>query len=234
MDKEDGFNGFTKEMFKFLNDLERNNSKEWFQEHRDVFEEYVIEPAQDFVVEMGERLKALSPKVTAIPKTDKSIFRIYRDTRFSRDKTPYKTHIGILFWEGTRKKLENSGYYLQLNKSSIFIGAGMYCFPKDLLKPYRDSVVDSKRGGELGAIIKRIHGNGSYNIGGEHYKRMPAGYDPDSRNSRLLLHNGLYAYYQCPLPDEIYSSDFVDYCFKIFRDISPLHSWLLNLGATKK
>lgn len=233
MGKEDGFDGFTKETFKFLKELERNNNKEWFKEHRGVFDEYVLEPSQEFVVAMGERLKTISPKVVAIPKTDKSIFRIYRDTRFAADKTPYKTHVGILFWEGTRKKLENSGYYLQLNKSSIFMGAGMYWFPKDLLKPFRDSVVDSKRGAELDKTIKRIKGSGPYDIGGRHYKRVPAGYDADSRNSELLLHNGLYAYHECPLPREIYSPGFVDYCFNIFRDMSPLHSWLLNLGAVK-
>lgn len=229
----DGFDGFTTETFKFLKELEQNNNKEWFQEQRDVFDEHVLEPAQAFVVQMGERLRAISPKVVAIPKTDKSIFRIYRDTRFAADKAPYKTHVGILFWEGKGKKLENTGYYLQLNKSSIFMGAGMYCFPKDLLKPFRDSVVDPGRGAELDKAIERIKRSGPYDIGGEHYKRVPAGYDVDSRNSGLLLHNGLYAYYERPLPREIYSSDFVDYCFKIFRDMSPLHFWLLNLSAVK-
>ena len=223
------FPGFSKETFEFLSDLERNNSREWFQERRDLYDEYVLDPSQRFVVDMGERLKTISPKVVANPKIDKSIFRIYRDTRFSADKTPYKTHVGIFFWEGGRKKLGNSGYYLQLNKSSIFIGGGIYGLPKDMLKTFRDSVVDGKKGRELQKILEEIQDNKSYKVGGEHYKRLPSGYDPEHPNARLLLHNGLYAYTESALPDEIYSSGFVDYCFGIFRDLSPLHEWLVKI-----
>lgn len=178
---------------------------------------------------MGERLRAISPGIVAIPKTDKSIFRIYRDTRFAADKTPYKTHIGILFWEGGRKKLENSGYYLQLNKSSIFMGAGMHCFPRDMIKSYRDSVTNDKRGGQLSRAVASITGNNSYKVGGRHYKRVPAGYDTRHPRADLLRHNGLYAYRESPIPEEIYSPDFIDYCFDVFRDMSPIHFWLLNL-----
>lgn len=229
MTSERKFGGFTKEAFGFLKELELNNTRQWFEEHRSVFDEHVLEPAQEFVVEMGERLKTISPRISAIPRIDKSIFRLYRDTRFSEDKTPYKTHVGILFWGGARKKLENSNYYLQLNKSSIFVGTGEYRFPSDLLRPYRDSVVHMKRGAELKRILKRITENPSYKIGGQHYKRVPAGYDPGHPRAELLLHNGLYAYRESPLPEEIYSSGFVDYCFEIFRDMSPLHKWLSDL-----
>ncbi len=229
MTSERKFGGFTKDTFGFLKELELNNTRQWFEEHRSVFDEHVFGPAQEFVVEMGERLKTISPRISAIPRIDKSIFRLYRDTRFSEDKTPYKTHVGILFWEGTRKKLENSNYYVQLNKSSIFVGAGEYRFPSDLLKTYRDSVVHMKRGAELNRILKRITENPSYKIGGQHYKRIPAGYDPGHPRAELLLHNGLYAYCETPLPEEIYSSGFVDYCFEILRDMSPLHKWLSDL-----
>lgn len=225
------FGGFTKETFKFLKGLEKNNTKEWFGDNRDIYDEHVLEPAQEFVTEMGERLRSITPKVVAIPKTDKSIFRIYKDVRFSKDKTPYKTHVGIFFWDGKRKKLENPGFYLQLNKNSIFIAGGLYIFPKDLLRPYRDSVVDPKRGKELRSIIKRITKNPSYKVGDAHYKRVPRGYDPEHPNAELLLYNGIHAYFESPIPKEIYDSDFIDYCYKIFKDFSPLHSWLLCLNT---
>ncbi len=224
------FSGFSKETFKFLSDLERNNSREWFQERRDQFDEYVLDPSQRFVVDMGERLKTITPGVVADPRTDKSIFRIYRDTRFSADKAPYKTHIGIFFWEGSRKKLGNSGFYLQLNKSSLFMGAGIYNLPRDMFKTFRDSVVDGKKGRELQKILDGIQKNKLYKIGGEHYKRVPPGYNPSHPNAAFLLHNGLYAYTENSLPDEISSSGFVDYCFDIFRDLSPLHVWLVKIA----
>ena len=231
MDGDGKFGGFSKETFDFLTDLELNNSREWFESNRSVFEDSVLLPAQGFVVDMGDRLKTISPRVSAIPLIDKSIFRIYRDTRFSSDKTPYKTHIGLLFWEGPRKKLENPNYYVQLNKSSIFVGAGEYCFPADLLGSYRDSVVHPKRGTELKRILDRITANPSYKIGGRHYKKIPRGYDPGHQNAGLLFHNGLYTYYESALPDEVYSPRFVDYCFNILREMSPLQEWLTRVNT---
>jgi len=226
MSIDSGFNGFSNATFKFFKDLENNNTREWFEGNREVFEKNVLGTAQEFVMAMGERLKSLSSKIVAIPKTDKSIFRIYRDVRFSKDKTPYKTHLGIFFWEGPRKKLGNPGYYLQLDKSSILIAGGLYNFPNDLLKPYRDAVSDHKKGPEVAKILKKITKNSSYKLGGNHYKRVPRGYDSENSNSGLLLHNGLYVYYEGPIPKEAYSSDFLDYSFCVFKDMLPLHNWL--------
>lgn len=226
---DDGFRGFSKETFRFLKNLKKNNNKEWFDENRDVYEEYVLTPARYFVVELGARLKTLSPGLTAIPEVDKSIFRLRRDTRFSEDKTPYKTHLGILFWEGPGKKLDNPNYYVHLNEDSIFIGAGEYRFPPGSIKAYRDSVVHPKRGAELGRILKGICLNPSYKIGGRHYKRISSGYDPAHRNSELLLHNGLYTYYEGPVPEDAYSGRFVDFCFRMLRDMSPLFRWTLEV-----
>jgi uncharacterized protein (TIGR02453 family) len=223
------FGGFTNETFGFPKELGLSNTREWFYKNRGSYERHVLEPSQEFVVGMGERLKSLSPKVAAIPKTDKSIFRLYRDTRFSPDKTPYKTHIGILFWEGKGKKLESSGYYLQLNESSIFLGAGLYMFPGHMLRTFRVSVVDRVRGRELAKIIRKITGSGRYNLGGRQYKRVPTGYDKINPNAELLLYNGLYVYYETPLPPEIYSGKFLDYCFDVFREMSPLNKWLSGL-----
>ncbi|MEE8045002.1 MAG: DUF2461 domain-containing protein [Thermodesulfobacteriota bacterium] len=226
MTKEQGFHGFTKATFKFFKDLEKSNTKKWFEENRKIYEKNVLEPAQEFVMEMGERLKSISPKIVAIPKTDKSIFRIYRDMRFSKDKTPYKTHLGIFFWEGPKKKLGNPGYYLQLDKSSILIAGGLYSLPNDIVKTYRDAISDSKKGKEIAKILKKITKNPSYQLGGMHYKRVPRGYDSENPNVDLLLHNGLYIYYEGPIPKEVYSRDFLDYSFGIFKDMLPLHNWL--------
>ena len=224
-----GFHGFSKDTFGFLRDLKKNNNKDWFDENRDVFEEHVLTPARYFVVELGERLKELSPGVKAIPEIDKSIFRLRRDTRFSKDKTPYKTHLGILFWEGPGKKLDNPNFYVHLNEDSIFIGAGEYRFPPENMRAYRDAVVHPKNGAELGRILKRFSENPLYRIGGRYYKRIPPGYDAAHKNSELLLHNGLFVYYEGPVPEEAYSGRFVDYCFRVLKDMSPLFLWTLRV-----
>lgn len=226
MAESSGFKGFTKTTFKFLKDLENNNNREWFEDHRSVFETDVMNPAQEFVMEMGERLKSLCPNIVAIPKVDKSIFRIYRDVRFSKDKTPYKTHLGIFLWEGPRKKLGNPGFYLQLDKSQILIAGGLYQLPSELVNPYRDAVSDSRKGAEVAKILKKIAKNPKYKLGGSHYKRVPRGYDPDNPNADLLLHNGLFQYYEAAIPNEVYSPDFLDYSLEVFKEVFPLHKWI--------
>ena len=101
-----GFNGFSKQTLDFFENLKNNNTKQWFERNRLVFNRHVIGESELFVLAMGDRLRKFAPEITAIPKTDKSIFRIYRDVRFSKEKHPYKTHLALLFWEGSRKKTD--------------------------------------------------------------------------------------------------------------------------------
>ncbi|MEE8299355.1 MAG: DUF2461 family protein, partial [Thermodesulfobacteriota bacterium] len=138
----------------------------------------------------------------------------------------YKTHLGIFFWEGPKKKLGNPGYYLQLDKSSILIAGGLYSLPNYIVKTYRDAISDSKKGTEIARILKKITKNPSYQLGGMHYKRVPKGYSSENPNADLLLHNGLYVYYEGPIPKEVHSSDFLEYSFGIFKDMLPLHNWI--------
>ena len=106
------FNGFPRQYFTFFNQLQKNNSKEWFEKHREDYNEFVMHPAREFVAAMGNKLRKIAPEVKAIPKINQSLFKINRDVRFSKDKSPYKTYMGIWLWEGDRKRMECSGFYL--------------------------------------------------------------------------------------------------------------------------
>ena len=229
MAAKSGFNGFPGECVNFFKDLGKNNNREWFAKHKGEMEEYVLEPARDFVFEMGKRLQKISPKIIADPRVNKSIFRMYRDTRFSKDKTPYKTHLGILFWEGDRAKLECPGFYFHAEPPDLMLGAGVYRFSKPLMTVYRDSVVDPKHGPALVKALKAVEKKGDCTIGGKHYKRTPRGYDPEHKNAELLLYNGLTAGVTTKLPKEFHSKAIVDYCFKRFKEMSPINEWLLDM-----
>lgn len=224
-----GFSGFPRAAVSFLEDLAQNNDKAWFEKHRGVFEEKVLAPARSFVLEMGWRLKELSPEIIADPRVNRSLFRLNRDTRFSRDKTPYKTHLALWFWEGPGKRMECSGYYFHLEPPELMLGVGLYCFPEPMLKEYRRSVVHPRHGPALARAIRQVSRKGPSSLGGRHYKRTPRGFDPQDPNASLLLHNGLYAAVWSAIPPELYSSALVDYCFERFKDMSPLHHWLLAL-----
>jgi uncharacterized protein (TIGR02453 family) len=185
--------------------------------------------ARDFVSEMGELLKRLSSGIIADPRTDKSIFRLYRDTRFSKDKSPYKTHLGIFFWEGNRPKMECPGFYFHLEPPNLLLAAGMHCFSKPLLEAYRDSVVDPKQGAALLKAAKQVSKNSEYEVGGKAYKKTPRGYDPKHKNAEFLLHDGLYAAITEEIPKELYSRDILEYCFARFKVMAPVHGWLLDM-----
>ena len=223
------FNGFPKECLRFYRELAKNNSKQWFDQHRVDFESYVMKPARLFVEDMGDALARLSPGIHADPRVDKSIFRIYRDVRFSGDKRPFKTNLAIWFWEGKGPRMESSGYYLHLEPGTFMLGAGIYMFPKHLLKEYRDSVVHPKYGPQLARAVQNVIKKGAYEIGGMFYKKVPRGYQADHKNVELLLFNGLWAGVEVPVPKEFFTPDLVKYCYKRFTDMSPIHEWLYSM-----
>lgn len=223
------FHGFPKEAIKFFRDLEKHNEKQWFEENRQIYEQKVLEPAKAFVVTMGPRLAKISPGVVADPRINQSIFRIYRDARFSKDKSPYKTHLGVFFWEGANKKMENSGYYFQLDGSGIFLAAGLYMFPPTIMNTYRESVVDSRYGPALVKAAEAVTKKPGYRISGDKSKRVPRGYDPKHPFAEWLLYRGLYAYFESAHPSELHSAAFADFCFAKFKDLSPLHHWMREL-----
>ena len=221
------FNGFPKEMVVFFEELKENNTKEWFDAHRKDYEDVVKHPSEEFVVAMGQKLKPLSPAIHAIPKVNQSLFRINRDTRFSHDKSPYKTNLGIWFWEGERKRMECSGFYFHIGDGKLMLGTGIHMFSTNLLNLYRDAVLDKRQGPKLIKTLNKITKRG-YTVGGKHYKRVPRGYDASHDRAEFLLYNGLTANVEKEIPDELFSHSIVDTAFSHFNNMHPLHEWLVQ------
>ena len=220
--------GFPDNTLSFLKKLSKNNNREWFEENREMFNSNFLEPAGQFVAKMGEKLSSIRPAIIAIPKTDKSIFRIHRDIRFSKDKQPYKTNMGLYFWEGKRKKMECSGFYFHLDNKSFRAGAGIYSFSKEMLSDYRKLASDPANGKELTNIIKKILGNKNFSLGGKNFKRVPKGFDPKYPFSDLLLHDGLYLWYEGKNYNTLSNGKAVNAIFYAFQKMIPLHEWLVK------
>ena len=168
------FDGFPKKTLKFLNDIERNNKKEWFDAHRDDYERYYKEVAREFVEAMVERLPSLSGALTGEAKINRSIRRINRDIRFSPDKRPYKNHLDFHFWAG-RYRNRRVTLFLRLYVKSLVLAAGRYKLDKTELEAYRQAVADNRTGRELLRIVRKMRRAG-YEIGGRHYKRGAQGF----------------------------------------------------------
>lgn len=218
---------FPKRTSAYLNKLSKNNNREWFEANRDLYNSDFLEPAVQFVFEMGDKLQDIDPDIVAIPKVDKSIFRLHRDVRFSKDKTPYKTNAGLYFWNGKVKKMEASGFYFHLEPKLFGVGLGIYMFPTHLLKKYRDVVSNSTSAKELHQIVRTLEKKG-FSIGGKKYKKTPKGYDPNTQYPGYLLFDGIYAWFESDNIKFISDGKAVNTIFKIFKDMLPLHKWLIK------
>ena len=225
------FPGFPQDAITFFEEIALLNDKVWFDENKARFHEAVQQPAQAFVAALGERLATLIPGIqynTSLNGSG-SIMRIYRDTRFSKDKTPYKTNLGVVWWEGPGKKMEEPGYYFQLDREGAWLANGMYSFPKDTLVAYRKTVAHNKRGVALVEVLARAQQAGLTISGSGEYTRVPAGYDKEHPRGDLLKKKGLVTISPGIGIDVITSPALVDHCFEYAKAMVPLHQWLVAM-----
>lgn len=173
-----GFEGFGESTVRFLEDLEDNNNRAWFQEHKHRYDSEVLDPALAFIAAVGPLLAKVSECFTAIPKrSGGSLMRVYRDTRFSRDKTPYKTNIGIQFRHEQGRDVHAPGYYLHIESTGCFLGAGMWRPESSALKAIRERIVERPEAWRR--VVQSRKFKSGFSLGGTSLKRPPRGYAAD-------------------------------------------------------
>ncbi len=196
---------FSRHLFAFLRELKQHNEREWFNANKDRYGREVKEPALAFVEDLGYRLPQVAPYLTA---DQRSLFRIYRDTRFSKDKTPYKTHVGIYFRHTRAAETDAPGLYLHLEPRDVFLGAGLWHPGAPALKRIRDAL--TARPDAWRAAVAEI--GPEWRLGeGDPLKRTPAGYDGDHPLIDDIKRRSFTIY--SPLTQrEVTSSGFLDTC----------------------
>lgn len=218
------FTGYTPGTLKFLGELERNNNREWFADNKDRYEALVREPSLDFIATMGPRIARLSTRFVALPKkTGGSLMRVYRDTRFSRDKTPYKTNIGIQFRHEVGKDVHAPGYYLHIDGSGCFLAAGVWHPDSAALRKIRERIAerpDAWRKAVSGAAFKR-----DFRLDGASLKRPPRGFDDTSPHLEDLKRKDFVASTNVAAA-EIRSAKFVNRVAAAYRLTTPLMAFL--------
>jgi uncharacterized protein (TIGR02453 family) len=165
---------FTPQTFRFLTDLKENNSRAWFHENKDRYEKHVKAPAFRFIEDVDPLLTKISPHFMATPR---SLFRIHRDTRFSRDKSPYKTHTGIQFRHEASKDAHTPGYYLHLQPGEVFMGCGIWRPDSRSLLKIREAIVEDPAKWKRVRNGKRFKEN--FELEGDSLKTHPRGFDPE-------------------------------------------------------
>lgn len=162
---------FTPEIYQFLRQLKRHNDRDWFANNKDRYQRIVVEPALRFISEFASRLEKISPHFVADPRPSRgSLFRIYRDTRFSPDKSPYKTHVGIHFLHEKGKDVHAPLFYLHLEPEGCFVAAGVWHPDTLTLTRIRSAIIQQP--GEWSRIRRKLE------LGGESLSKPPRGYDP--------------------------------------------------------
>ncbi|MFN3231470.1 MAG: DUF2461 domain-containing protein [Alphaproteobacteria bacterium] len=219
------FQHFPRELQGFFKALKKNNSKDWLDAHRADYDNLLMEPAKDFVEAMGPPLQKIAPGIRAEPRVNGSIMRMNRDTRFSKDKTPYKTAIHFIFWEGAGKAKDSPGLYLKFDDKEVGMAVGMMGFDPARLDRFRKAILDDVSGKALEKAIKSA-AKPPYDLRDPHYKKVPRGFDADHPRGDLLRQNSLVVGGEAPLPDALYGGDFVAHCVHEFKKLRPVQAWL--------
>ena len=185
------FNGFPKDFFAFYRALKKNNNRDWFNANKARYHEAVVKPMGEYIGSMAPLLEAISPYYNADPRPHGgSMFRIYRDTRFSNDKTPYKTHAACHFRHRAGRDAHAPGFYLHIETDGLSIGGGIWRPPAKQLGLIRDFIADNPAAWEDLAQSAEIRDLGG--IQGDALKRPPRGFAADARHIEDLKRKSFY------------------------------------------
>jgi uncharacterized protein (TIGR02453 family) len=221
------FHGFPKQGIDFLKKLKKNNNRPWFQAHKDAYEENVKFPMQCLIASIAEKMGDIAPEIEFNPK--KSIFRIYRDVRFSRNKAPYKTNVAASFSFKTKSKspVETPGLYLGIAPGEIFIGGGVYMPTGDQLKAIRKAMVE--RPDEYLAVVQNRRFKKEFGgIQGEKLAKAPLGYPKDHPMIEHLKHKQFFVGKEYNDESICLKPRFLGLAVQVLTDTMPLVRWLAN------
>lgn len=223
-----GFNGFPKDTTKFLVELHEHNTREWFTADKTRYKESIEAPAKDFLDAASDALSIVAGQPLA-----GKIFRIYRDVRFSKDKTPYNTHIRVLFHsldvDSTCGNHPVFCFSLERDRVITGTGTGTMEFSKSTLDAFREAVADNKRGKALEKLLAKYSPADGYRIDPPALKRMPAGYDNDHPREALLRHKALMVWHEAQLTPEVYTPKFIPGIVQRYKKMKPVYDWINTL-----
>ena len=222
------FSGFTPETFQFFAELEENNCKPWFDEHKPVYESEVLLPLKALANALVPFFASVDPQMDFRPV--KLISRIYRDIRFSHDKTPYKKHMWIAyqrpFQRQTTEWMSFPGFFMEIGKEGSNYGMGLFEAQKKIMDRFREMV--EYQPGQFKKITAGLVEEQGFSIEGEEYKR-PVKSDLDAYFQAWIQRKGLWLIKSIPVGDLLFSENLVAYFEKEFALLQPLYDFLVDI-----
>ena len=182
---------------------------------------------------MGETLQILVPTINFKAKVSGSLFKIYRDVRFSKDKTPMKSKIGLLFWQGQAHRMQSSSFYMHYDKESYFVASGIRAFKPALLKTYREYIEHKSHRDSLYVVLKELKQKG-YKLPEPKYKRVPMQFDKNIEHSNLTKYGAMFSYAEYKIDDIFFTEDITGKIFEVYQDMDKLQKWVYDMSLTCK
>jgi uncharacterized protein (TIGR02453 family) len=219
---QSGFQGFSPEAMAFFRGLARHNNRDWFQPRKPIFEQHIKQPMRELVESLNSAMKSFAPEYATDP--DKAVYRIYRDTRFSKDKTPYKTHIAASFHRRGTGPHKYGGYYFEISHKEVGMGGGIYMPEPPVLLEIRRHI--SQHYAELRKIlaarpVRELLGD----VQGEQLSRVPKGFCSTDPAAGLLRFKSFFLY--TAMPAEIATTpELFKELVRRFRVIKPFLDFL--------
>jgi uncharacterized protein (TIGR02453 family) len=227
------FDGFPKDFFAFFRELKAHNERPWFEANKQRFRDSVQAPMSAFIEAMAPRLKKVSKNFVADPRTvGGSMFRIYRDVRFAKDKRPYKENAGCHFRHVGAKDVHAPGFYMHFSADEVFHGGGMYMPEPPALAKIRDAIVRKPHLWKAlkadKAFVKTFGSLGD----GHALSRPPRGYDPNHPLIEDIKKKSFFAMHTSSVK-AAQSADFADAVVKTFKAAAPLMKFLCDAQGVK-
>jgi uncharacterized protein (TIGR02453 family) len=212
---------FTPKTLSFLRALKRNNTREWFHARRDQYDTHVRAPMIAIVEQLAVDLRSFAPEILADPKV--SLFRPFRDTRFSEDKTPLKTNVAATFPNRTLGRMNGASFYFEVGPTYVWIGGGMYSPDASQLQLVREHIVAHHR--QLDAIVKSPPFKRLGGLQGDKLTRVPRGFDKDHKAAAYLKHRQFLGFREEPAAFAT-SKDFYKQLLWTMKALAPLCKFL--------
>ncbi|MDR1296471.1 MAG: DUF2461 domain-containing protein [Deltaproteobacteria bacterium] len=221
----------TVESLQILRSITKNNNREWYQKNKSRVDEFLIDPARGFVVEVGKLLDKAVGGLVADPRVDGSIYRLYRDVRFSSDKRPLKEHLGLIWWmDAPEGKLSSPCFYLHVTPDGWLWSVGCYRFTPPMLDAYRRAVLDPAVGPPLKFIARGLENRGLV-FNPPELKRVPRGFEGPEWTGEWVRRKGAYTFSESqPLTDQnLLGPKAAKFIAGKFREGTPFYIWLRNI-----
>ncbi len=220
------FNGFSKETIIFLNQLLVNNNKSWFETHKKDYENFVLQPLKNIVIALNDSMLAIDPFFETRPMINKTISRIYRDTRFSKDKSPFKTSCWITFKRPKKDWKDAPAYFFEITPEMYRYGMGFYCATPKTMALFRN-LIDEKTS-DFKKAITFYEKQKTFVLEGEKYKRTLNDTLPKDIQEWYQRKN-FYLVCTREIDDHLFSPKLLDKLKENFETLSGLYQFLLNV-----